>query len=132
MIDFKKKMEQDRIKKEKLVRDSEFVALGAAQYLLNLTEKHIPFSIPEQSEILVCQCCGHTWTSSEAVNIKKSWAKFVKEIRGPLCDICWLLYSVSNQAHVRSQSLKEAVRKFLEGRAKQTHRPFEVLWNEKR
>lgn len=116
MIDFKKKK----------TSDARVILTGAIQTLLNLVPPG-----PEQTEMLVCQCCGHTWTSSDADAIKKSWRLHEKTVRGPLCDVCWHLWSVSNQAHARGLSLRQVVFRFLRGRAKQLRREFKIIWNEK-
>lgn len=136
MIDFKKKLQLHTERKQKAEKDVTLVVTGAAQLMFNIADEVRPpskFNIPCQSEMIVCQCCGHTWTSSEADTIKKAWNQpLIPQGLGPLCDLCWHLYSVTNQAHVQGRSLKEVVQKFLEGRAKQTHRPFNHIWTEKR
>lgn len=104
--------------------DARIAVTGALQTLLNLA----PRPHPEQSEIIVCQICGHTWTSSDAETIKKSWRLHEKTVRGPLCDICWHIWSVTNQAHARGLSLKAVVFRFLRGRAKQLHTEWKNLW----
>lgn len=88
----------------------------------------LPKPKPVQKEMLCCQVCGHTWTSENAETIRKSWKLHEKTIRGPLCDICWQLYSVTNQAAVRGLSFKEVVWRFLKGRAKQLHRDYRTIW----
>lgn len=130
MIDFKKKLQEKRVLDQKTREDADIILTGAIQTILNLEPK-VPFNIPEQSEMLVCQCCGHTWSCSEADTIKKSWKQHESRVRGPLCDICWHLWSVTNQAHARKLSLKDVVFRFLKGRAKQLHRDFNILWTEK-
>jgi len=132
MINFKKSLQENAIaiNKKKREADAHMILTGAIQTLLNLDPK-VPFVTPEQSEMLVCQCCGHTWECSEAETVRKSWARHEKTVRGPLCDICWHLWSVANQAHVRKLSLKDVVFRFLRGRAKQLHRDFEAIWTEK-
>jgi hypothetical protein len=130
MIDFKKKLAERKVLGAKLRAEAEIIVTGAAQTLLNLEPK-TPFNIPSQAEILVCQCCGHTWDCSEAETIKKSWAMHKQLVQGPLCDICWHLWSVTNQAHARKLSLKDVVFRFLKGRAKQLHRDWNILWTEK-
>lgn len=131
MIDFKKKMEQDRLRKQKRMEDARLTVTGAIQTLLNLKPQPPKLSVPAQHEILVCQCCGHTWTSEEAEAIKKAWAQHVQTVRGPLCDMCWHLFSVMNQAHAQGRSLKEVLQEFLKGMARKTGRPFGTLWTEK-
>jgi hypothetical protein len=125
MIDFKKKMEE---RKQKNQARMGLAVTGAIQTLLNLAPEPPKFSIPEQREILVCQCCGHTWSSSESDKIKKAWAMHVRTVRGPLCDICWHLYSVMSQAHARKLSLKQVVFAFLRGMAKQLRKDWNHLW----
>lgn len=87
---------------------------------------------PEQLEMLVCQTCGHTWPSSDAEQIRKSWKMNERTIRGPLCDICHHIWSVTNQAHARGLSLKAVVFRFLRGRAKQLHIEWKNIWTSPR
>lgn len=87
---------------------------------------------PVQKEMLCCQICGFTWASEDAETIRRSWALHEKTVRGPLCNICWGLWSITNQAHFRKLSLKDAVFRFLKGRAKQLHiRDFRKVWEGK-
>lgn len=131
MIDFKKKMEQERIRKGKALEDAQLTMTGAIQTLLNLKPQPPKLSIPEQHEILVCQCCGHTWSSSEAETIRKAWKMHVQHVRGPLCDVCWHLFSVMNQAHAQGRSFKDVVFAFLRGMAKLAHKEWKTLWETK-
>lgn len=121
MIDFKKKLRAEK--------DVKLVVTGAAQLMFNIADNT---KAPEQMEMIACQCCGHTWTSSEADTIKKAWKqKGIPPGLGPLCDICWHLYCVSQAAHRQRKSLKTAIHGFVKGRAKQLHRDFLTVWTEK-
>lgn len=84
---------------------------------------------PAQSEMIACQCCGHTWKVDDPETIRKSWKQFGN--LGPLCDICWMLHSVRLQAHVRGLSLKTACWRFLKGQKKRLRKSWEAVWEEK-
>lgn len=92
---------------------------------LRQLELVIPPAPPAQKEMVVCQCCGHTWTD-DAKAVEKSWKAFPGI--GPLCDICWLLRSVRIQAHVRGISFKTACWRFLKGQAKRLGITWEKVW----
>lgn len=120
---------------EKLKRaehEVNLVVAGTSQLLFNLADRT---QTPElsQAEMITCQCCGHTWITSEADTIKKAWKqKGIPPGLGPLCDICWHLYSITNLAHSQGRCLKDVVHRFLKGRAKQRHVDLETVWMERR
>jgi hypothetical protein len=96
---------------------------------LNQTMLDLPPGKPkeaEQTELAVCQICGHTWQQAGAKNIERFWKK--EGGPGPMCNLCWTIWSLRNQAHARGISLRKAVKNFLFGAVKRMKKPLDELW----
>lgn len=90
------------------------------------------FQFPEQTEMLVCQLCRHTWTSDNTETIIQAWNMLRGQgIRGPLCDCCWALHSVLHTARARKISLKRAVGNFLKGLSRREGKEPLKIWKQK-
>lgn len=87
---------------------------------------------PAQSEMLVCQLCGHTWKSENSQVIIKAWNTIRADgIRGPLCDCCWTLHTTLKVARARGIPLRRAVGNFLKGIARRERKQPLEIWKGK-
>jgi len=97
-------------------------------WTMALIQPNLPIQ-PAQAEMITCQICGNTWTTDNSNAIKRAWKhKMVAHIHGPLCDFCWTLYSLRNQANVQGLSLRQVVKDFLWGEAQRTHKSVDEIW----
>lgn len=86
-----------------------------------------------------CSICG---TTKEGEKLGNGWKRKTEQTfcpdcwrqfagLGPLCDCCWLLHSVHNQAKAKGTSLKTTMEKFLRGEAKRRKSTLHDIWTAK-